>query len=161
MEIRKNINITLKDYFLFNVGLVKKTIITYAILLVPVCILFNGIINGYELTSPSFWLKSLVFYVVGLVFLVIYFGLIIFFASRKTYLPNRKYYENMEIVVNEKGVFQYSDGAESGLTYDQIYKTKENRLALVLLVNPRQGILIPKKGFSKEELEEIKKLLIK
>ena len=161
MEIRKTINITLKDYFLFNIGLVKKTITSYALLLIFVCIIFNGIMNGYEFATLDFWLTSLLFYVVGLAFLVVYFGLIIFFASKKTYVPNKKYYENMELLVNDKGIFQYSEGAESGLTYEQIYKVKENRYSLVLLLNPKQGILIPKKGFTLEEIETIKSMINK
>ena len=48
MEIRKNISVTLKDYFFFNLGLVKKTIITYVIILLVVCIVFNGIMNGFN-----------------------------------------------------------------------------------------------------------------
>ena len=159
MEIRKNINITLKDYFLFNLGLVKKTIITYVILLVFVCIAFNGIANGFTLNSLDFWLDTLVFYLVGLVFLFLYFGVIVYFASKKAYIPNKKYYENIELVINEEGIYQYSSGAESKLEYDKITKAKESKLSLVLLVNARQGILIPKKGFNEEELIEIRKLL--
>ena len=159
MELRKKINITLKDYFFFNIGLVKKTIITYVIVLVVVCIAFNGIMNGFKLNEINFWLNSLLFYIVGLVVLLGYFFLLVFLASKKAYTPNKKYYENMEIVINDQGIFQYSDGAESGLTYNQIFKVKENRLALIILISDRQGILIPKKGFSKEEIEEVKKLI--
>jgi len=161
MEIRKNISISLKDYFLFNLGLVKKTIITYVILLAAICVIFNGVMNGFKFNELTFWLNSLMFYGIGLVFLCVYFGLLIFMASRRTYLPNKQYYQNMELVINEKGIFQYSEGAESGLTYDQIYKVKENLFAFVVLISPRQGILIPKKGFEKEELEEIRRVINK
>lgn len=163
MEIRKNINVTLKDYYLFNLGLVKKTIITYAGLLIFICIIFNGMINGYEFASLTFWLNSLLFYVIGLVFLILYFGLIVFFASKRTYTPNKKYYENMELIINDEGIYQYSvDGsAKSGLRYDQIFMVKEDRISLVLLVNQKQGIIIPKKGFTKDELDQIRSLLNK
>lgn len=161
MEIRKKINISLKDYFFFNIGLVKKTIITYVLLLAVVCIAFNIIMNGFMLDTIEFWLNSLLFYAIGLVVLCLYFFSLVYFASKKAYTPNKQYYQNMDIVINEKGIFQYSEGAESSLTYDKIFKVKENRLALIILVNPRQGILIPKKGFSKEEIEEIKAIISK
>ena len=48
MEIRKNMTVTLKDYFFFNVRLIRKTLITYAIVLVAAVILFNGIMNGFN-----------------------------------------------------------------------------------------------------------------
>lgn len=163
MEIRKKINVTLKDYFLFNLGLVKKTVINYVVLLVFICIIFNGIINGYEFSSLTFWLNSLLYYAIGLVFLVLYFGLIVFFASKRTYTPNKKYYENMDLVINDEGIYQYSvDGsAKSGLRYDQIFKVKEDKISLVLLVNQKQGIIIPKKGFTEEELNQIRNLINK
>ena len=42
MEIRKKINITLKDYFFFNIGLIKKTLINYLIVLVAIAVIMNG-----------------------------------------------------------------------------------------------------------------------
>lgn len=161
MEIKKNINISLKDYFFFNVGLIKKTLITYSLVLIVVVILFNGMMNGFNFNMLKFWLDSILFYILGLVVLCVYFLLLVYMASKKAYLPNKQYYENIELVINEKGVYQYSDGAESGITYDQIYKIKETRSALIVLLSPRQGVLIPKKGFTKEEIEKIKELIIK
>lgn len=161
MEIRKNIKVSLKDYFFFNLGLVKKTIITYVIILLFVCVAFNGIMNGFNFESVDFWLKSLLFYGIGLIVLCGYFVLLIYFASKKVYTPNKQYYENMELVIDDKGIHQYSNGAESGLTYDQIFKSSETRRVFIILVGPRQGLLIPKKGFTLEELEEIRKRIKK
>ena len=86
-----------------------------------------------------------------------YFILLIYFASKKVYTPNKQYYENMELVIDDNGIHQFSNGAESGLTYDQIFKVTETKMAFIILVGPRQGILIPKRGFDKEELEKIRK----
>ena len=58
--------------------------------------------------------------------------------------------------MNDEGIYQYSEGAESGVTYDKVFKFKENFLFFVVLVSPRQGIILPKKAFSKSELEEIR-----
>lgn len=156
MEIRKNINITLKDYFFFNIGLIKKTLINYLIVLVAIAVIMNGIMNGFTLSDPMFYLKSLLFYVIGAVVLIIYFSLLVYFASKKSYIPNKKYYENMDMLINEEGIYQFSEGAESGITYDKIYKVKENRLSFIIMINARQGILIPKKGFTTEELDYIR-----
>ena len=153
MEIRKNINITLKDYFFFNIGLIKKTLINYLIVLVAVAV----IMNGFTLDDPMFYLKSLLFYVIGAVVLIIYFSLLVYFASKRSYIPNKKYYENMDMLINEEGIYQFSEGAESGIAYDKIYKVKENRLSFIIMINARQGILIPKKGFTTEELGYIRK----
>ncbi len=161
MEIKKNITVTLKDYFFFNVGLIKKTIITYSIFLFFLCLIFNGMIGEFAFEKLSFWLTTLLYYVIGLIVLFIYFGLLVYFASKKVYLPNKQYYENMEITFNDLGVYQHSDGAESGLTYDQIHKVKESRTSIILFVGPRQGILIPKKGFTEDEIKEIRKLIYK
>ena len=157
MEIRKKINITLKDYFFFNIGLIKKTLINYLIVLVAIAVIMNGIMNGFKLDDPMFYLKSLLFYVIGAVILIVYFGLLVYFASKKSYIPNKKYYENMDMLINDEGIFQFSEGAESGITYDKIYKVKENKLSFIIMVNARQGILIPKKGFTDEELNEIRR----
>ena len=157
MEIRKKINITLKDYFFFNIGLIKKTLINYLIVLVAIAVIMNGIMNGFTLDDPMFYLKSLLFYVIGAVILIIYFSLLVYFASKKSYVPNKKYYENMDMLINEEGIYQFSEGAESGITYDKILKVKENKLAFIIMVNARQGILIPKKGFTNEELDEIRR----
>jgi hypothetical protein len=69
----------------------------------------------------------------------------------------------MELIINDEGIYQYSvDGsAKSGLRYDQIFMVKEDRISLVLLVNQKQGIIIPKKGFTKDELDQIRSLLNK
>ena len=158
MEIRKKINITLKDYFFFNIGLIKKTLINYLIVLVAIAVIMNGIMNGFKLDDPMFYLKSLLFYVIGAVILIVYFGLLVYFASKKSYIPNKKYYENMDMLINDEGIFQFSEGAESGITYDKILKVKENKLSFIIMVNARQGILIPKKGFTDEELNEIRRL---
>ena len=157
MEIRKKINITLKDYFFFNIGLIKKTLINYLIVLVAIAVIMNGIMNGFKLDDPMFYLKSLLFYVIGAVILIVYFSLLVYFASKKSYIPNKKYYENMDMLINEEGIYQFSEGAESGITYDKIYKVKENRLSFIIMINARQGILIPKKGFTTEELDYIRK----
>ena len=157
MEIRKKINITLKDYFFFNIGLIKMTLINYLIVLVAIAVIMNGIMNGFTLEDPMFYLKSLLFYVIGAVILIIYFCLLVYFASKKSYTPNKQYYENMDILINEEGIYQFSEGAESGITYDKILKVKENKLSFIIMVNARQGILIPKKGFTNEELDEIRR----
>ena len=157
MEIRKKINITLMDYFFFNIGLIKMTLINYLIVLVAIAVIMNGIMNGFKLDDPMFYLKSLLFYVIGAVILIVYFGLLVYFASKKSYIPNKKYYENMDMLINDEGIFQFSEGAESGITYDKILKVKENKLSFIIMVNARQGILIPKKGFTDEELNEIRR----
>ena len=72
-------------------------------------------------------------------------------------ITNKKYYENMDMLINEEGIYQFSEGAESGIAYDKIYKVKENRLSFIIMINARQGILIPKKGFTTEELDYIRK----
>ena len=159
MVINKTISISFKDYLLFNIGLVKKTIITYAIILSVICIAFNGIMNGFNFNQTEFWLKSLIFYGVGLIVLCGYFFALIFFASRKVYIPNKQYYQNMELVIDETGLHQTSSGAESHLTYKQIYNVKENKRTFIVLISPRQGILIPKKNFTNEEILEIRKYL--
>ena len=64
MEIRKKINITLKDYFLFNIGLIKKTLINYLIVLVAVAVIMNGIMNGFTFNDPMFYVRCLIFYVI-------------------------------------------------------------------------------------------------
>ena len=161
MEIRKKINISLKDYFLFNVSLMKKNIITYMIMLLVMCFAFVFVMYEDKPNTINFWTNSLIFYAIGLVFLLLYFGLITFFASKKAFTPNKKYYENMEIVINDQGVYQYSEGAESGITYDKVYKIKDNFLFFVVLVSPRQGIILPKKAFTKEEIVEVKQLFKK
>ena len=161
MEIRKKINITLKDYFFFNIGLIKKTLINYLIVLVAIAVIMNGIMNGFKLDDPMFYLKSLLFYVIGAVILIVYFGLLVYFASKKSYIPNKKYYENMDMLINEVGIYQFSEGAESGITYDKILKVKENKLSFIIMVNARQGILIPKKGFTNEEIDTIRNLIKK
>lgn len=161
MEIRKKINITLKDYFLFNVGLIKKTLINYLIVLIAVAVIMNGIMNGFTFEDPMFYVRCLIFYVIGAVVLLLYFGLLVYFGSKKTYTPNKKYYENMDMLINDEGIYQFSDGAESGITYDKIMKVKENKLAFIIMVNLRQGILIPKKGFTNEEIDKIRSLIKK
>lgn len=162
MEIRKTINISLKDYFFFNLGLIKKNIFTYILILAVICVAFVAIMfDGFAFNSLDFWLKYLMFYGIGIAFLCLYFGLLTFIASRRAYLPNKKYYQNMEMVINEKGIFQYSEGAESGFTYDKIFKVKENIIAFIVLISPRQGILIPKKAFTKEEEAIIRNLVKK
>ena len=161
MKIRKKITITLKEYFLFNVGLIKKTLITYVIALIPVVILFNGITNGFNLNQLKFWLDTVLFYAIGLVVLLTYYLLLVYFASKKAYLPNKKYYENIDMMIDEEGIHQYGDGAESHITYDKIYQLKETRSTLIILLSPRQGMILPKKGFNNEEILEIKKLIKK
>ena len=44
-------------------------------------------------------------------------------------------------------------------TFTLITFIKEDKKSLILFVNKRQGMLIPKKEFTIEELNEIKKLL--
>ena len=161
MEIKKTISISFKDYLLFNIGLYKKTIITYIIILSVICVIFNGVMNGFNYDSVDFWLKSLLFYGLGLVVLCGYFLALIYFASKKVYTPNKQYYQNMELIINENGLHQLSNGAESSLTFDKIFKTKENRRTFIILISPRQGVLIPKKSFTKEEIVEIRKYLKK
>ena len=38
---------------------------------------------------------------------------------------------------------------------------KKKKITFIVLISPRQGILIPKKGFTKDELEDIRKCLKK
>ena len=161
MEIKKNITVTLKDYFLFNVGLIKKTLITYAIALIAVVILFNVIMNGFNFETSKFWLDSVLFYGLGVLVLFSYFFLLVYFASKKAYIPNKKYYENIDITINEEGIFQRSEGAESCIKFEQIFKLKETNRTLIVLLSPRQGMLIPKKDFTLEEIEVLKKLINK
>ena len=161
MEIRKKINITLKDYFLFNMGLIKKTLINYLIILIAIAVIMNGIMNGFTFSDPMFYIRCVIFYLIGAVVLILYFGLLVYFGSKKTYTPNKKYYENMDMLINDEGIYQFSEGAESGITYNQIIKVKENKLAFIIMVNLRQGILIPKKGFTNEEIDKIRSLIKK
>ena len=109
MEIRKNMTVTLKDYFFFNVRLIRKTLITYAIVLVAAVILFNGIMNGFNFNLLKFWLDTLLFYGIAVLVMLGYFLLMVYFASKKAYIPNKKYYENIEITINEEGIFQKCD----------------------------------------------------
>ena len=67
----------------------------------------------------------------------------------------------MDMLINDEGIYQFSEGAESGITYDKIMKVKENKLAFIIMVNLRQGILIPKKGFTHEEIDTIRNLIKK
>ena len=161
MEIRKNMTVTLKDYFYFNVRLIRKTLITYAIVLVAAVILFNGIMNGFNFNLLKFWLDTLLFYGIAVLVMLGYFLLMVYFASKKAYIPNKKYYENIEITINEEGIFQKCEGAESSIQKEKIFQIKDTKSALLIMLNPRQGMLLPKKDLTKEEVEEIKKILSK
>ena len=61
MEIKKKITISLKDYFLFNVGLMKKSIISYLVILFALCVAFVFVMYEDKPSTLTFWLNSLLF----------------------------------------------------------------------------------------------------
>jgi hypothetical protein len=98
--------------------------------------------------------------------IVVYYLLINIFYKRHNKNYFQKYYsnntsENVTIKITENSIIDYSQYSEYKITPQWVHEYQENKDYIFLIGIYKTGIIIPKKYFSEEEIEIIKKYYMK
>jgi len=168
MNIEKEYNLTLEDRIFFQQYLLKINAKKH-----------NGInsLRWLLLYLPLFFIiysSSFIFdYVVKKMGLIIAFGLIIFyiliniFSNKINKYNFKKFYnkddisENVKIKITENSIIDDSQYSEYKITPQWVDEFHENKDYIYLISIYKTCIIIPKKYYSEEEIEMIKKYYMK
>lgn len=159
MNFEKTYSLKKSEYFKFNLRNIKKQSLIYsalAIVLAFLLALFNKDMDTTVLSTLDFWLVYALYVVIGLIILNGYLVMMVYLGSRLVYKKNKGAYNDFTFYFDEEGISQ-GEGTKRITTKWQDFAKCYKSLGLYcFLVSERQGLIVPKRVFTKEELAWIK-----
>lgn len=159
MNFEKTYSLKKSEYFKFNLRNIKKQSIIYsalALVLAFLLALFNKDMDTSVLTTIDFWLVYALYVVIGLVILNGYLVMMVYLGSRLVYKKNKDAYNDFTFYFDEEGISQGEGKNRITTKWDEFSKCYYSLGLYCFLVSERQGLIVPKRVFNKEELTWIK-----
>ena len=95
---------------------------------------------------------------------VVYYFIVGIFSERvnknyfkKVHYNNKEFSINVKIIITENTIEEYCQNSESKILKQWIHEYQENKNYIYLMSIYKAGVLLPKKYFSREEIENIRK----
>lgn len=154
MNFKKEYSLTQKDYFKFNLRNIKRQTIIYSVLVIILAFLIRLFAHDMDtnaLKEFSFWGMYLLFVVIGILIVVLYLCLIVFLSSKMVYKNNKDVYKNLSFEFDDEGIYQCVNEHKMITKWEEFSKKYLFLGIYCFMISDRQGIIIPKSVFTKEE----------
>ncbi len=156
MNFKKEYSLTQKDYFKFNLRNIKRQVIIYSILVAIFAFLirlFSYDMNTKVLQEFNFWTMYFLFLLIGILVVILYLVTIVYMTSKMVYKNNKELYQNLSFEFDDAGIYQIVNEHKMITKWEEFSKKYLFLGIYCFMISNRQGIIIPKNIFTKEEKE--------
>lgn len=149
MNIEKDFKnkLTTKDYLTY---LLNRNMI---LLLSPIIIIALLIAIVYSIITEGFTFNTIIYFLPIALFLLTYVQ--IYRVIKHTLKSQKEIYE-LKITLTDNEYKDLTNGEHNNLSYDKVYCYKETRKHLYIFVDKYNALILPKREFEDNELEQIK-----
>jgi hypothetical protein len=163
MELKKKMNMTLKDYLDFNYRYMRKRTIIIpvaAVVILTVVISIIGIVKLGSGWTRVFSSELIIYYVI---LLLIPFAsiLTVRIVAKKQYESNKLIKSETEIVINKAGVSETSKYGNTSAEWADLYKIEEAKSAYYFYIAKGQAFILPKRILDNDEDTAVRELISK
>ena len=148
----------------FKNKLTKNDYITYLLnrnmilLLSPAIIIALLVATIYSIVSEGFSFNTVIYMLPIALFILSYFQM---YRVIKHTLKSQKEIYELKITLTDNEYKDLTNGEQNSLSYDKAYCYKETKKHLYIFVDKNNALILPKREFEENELDQIKTTLSK
>ena len=161
MELRKKVEMTLKDYQDFNFRYIRNRTIIIPILTIAVIVVITLMdrlsVFGND-WADIFSTRLIVCYALLLAFPLISI-LILRYAAKKQYESNKLMRSETEIILSEAGVSETGKYVNTSVAWADLYKIEESKSAFYFYIAKGQAVILPKRILENGEAAAVRTLI--